>query len=101
MVFLDVDGDAARARARSAMGEYWKALEGTLDLAKVERATENALVGTPEEVAEQAATRFHPEERLMLWFDFQDHDCARVIRGMTSFQEEVAPALAAVGPAHA
>ena len=101
MVFLDSDGDAARNRAHSALGEYWKALEGTLDLAKVEKATENALVGTPEEVAEQAVARFHPEERLMLWFDFQDHDCARVIRGMTSFQEDVAPALAAVGPTHA
>ncbi|HBF22694.1 MAG TPA: luciferase [Planctomycetes bacterium] len=101
MVFLDPDGEAARARAQMALGEYWKALEGTLDVAKVEKAAGNALVGTPAEVIQQATQRFHPDERLMLWFDFQDHDCERVIRGLKTFQEEVAPALKRASQANA
>ena len=52
-------------------------------------------MGTPEQIAAQAAERFHPEDRLMLWFDFYDHDCARVIRGMERFAREVAPRLGA------
>ena len=37
--------------ANLALGEYWKALEGTLDPSKVERAANNALIGNPSEVA--------------------------------------------------
>ncbi len=97
MVFLDEDEDAARGRAEAALGEYWKALEGTIDPAKVARATENALMGTPAQVVEQARSRFHPDDRLMLWFDFYDHDSARVVRGMERFAAEVAPRLGAAG----
>lgn len=82
---------AAHAEARSALGEYWKALEGTIDPAKVEGAADNALVGNAEEVAAQILERFHPEDRLMLWFDFFNHDSARVMRNMRAFVEEVAP----------
>ncbi|MHC4838298.1 MAG: LLM class flavin-dependent oxidoreductase [Planctomycetota bacterium] len=102
MVFLNaeegLDRDArraaARAEAESALSEYWHALEGTLDPRKVAGATENALVGDPEEVAEQLASRFHPEDRLMLWFDFYRHDSARIMRDMAAFQEQVVPRLA-------
>lgn len=93
MVFLDEDGDLARARATAALGAYWTALEGTIDPNKITHAAENALVGSPAEVAEQVRTRFHPEDRLMLWFDFFDHDADRVIRGMRLFREAVIPAL--------
>ncbi|MBC8328005.1 MAG: LLM class flavin-dependent oxidoreductase [Planctomycetes bacterium] len=96
MVFLDDTEAAARERAEAALGEYWKALEGTIDPAKVARATENALMGTPAQVAAQVRERFHPDDRLMLWFDFYDHDCDRVVRGLERFAREVAPIL---GPA--
>jgi hypothetical protein len=82
---------AAHAEARAALGEYWKALEGTIDPAKVEGAADNALVGNAEEVAAQIVERFHPEDRLMLWFDFFNHDSERVMRNMRAFVEEVAP----------
>ncbi len=98
-VFLNADADAgpdaqreaARVRATEALEAYWTALEGTLDPAKVERAADNALVGNPDDVAEQIVQRFHPEDRLMLWFDFFDHDNERVKRSMTAFVEEVVP----------
>jgi alkanesulfonate monooxygenase SsuD/methylene tetrahydromethanopterin reductase-like flavin-dependent oxidoreductase (luciferase family) len=82
---------AAHEEARLALGEYWKALEGTLDPAKVEKAVDNALIGNPEEVAAQALARFHPDDRIMTWFDFFNHDSARVIRNMEAWMELVVP----------
>jgi alkanesulfonate monooxygenase SsuD/methylene tetrahydromethanopterin reductase-like flavin-dependent oxidoreductase (luciferase family) len=93
-VFVDDSQEAARARAEKALSAYWKALTGTIDPRKIASAADNALVGTPDQVAEQAASRFHVDDRLMLWFDFFDHDCDRVIRGMQQWTEEVAPKLA-------
>ena len=98
-VFLNADSDktpeaqrkAAQAHAEAALGAYWKALDGTLDPKKVEGAADNALIGNPQDVVEQILLRFHPEDRLMLWFDFFDHDCNRVIRGMEAFMQEVVP----------
>ncbi len=101
MVFLDPDATkspearsrAAHEQAEAALSAYWTALEGTLDPAKVQDAADNALVGSPEEVAAQVRERFHPDDRLMLWFDFFDHDAERVIGKMESFRHEVVPLL--------
>ncbi|MEZ4319595.1 MAG: LLM class flavin-dependent oxidoreductase [Myxococcota bacterium] len=84
---------AAQEEAREALGAYWTALEGTLDPSKVERAATNALIGNPAEVAAQMRERFHPEDRLMLWFDFFNHDNDRVIANMADFMEQVVPLL--------
>lgn len=91
MVFLDETNEAAEARARAALSAYWTALEGTIDPNKVEAAAQNALVGDAQTVAAQVRERFHPEDRLMLWFDFFDHDGDRVIEGMRRFREDVVP----------
>ncbi|MBK7761244.1 MAG: LLM class flavin-dependent oxidoreductase [Deltaproteobacteria bacterium] len=85
---------AARDEAKLALGAYWTALEGTLDPAKVNNAADNALIGDADEVAEQIVARFHPEDRLMLWFDFFNHDSERVIRDQRAFMERVAPKVA-------
>jgi hypothetical protein len=82
---------AAREEARAALGAYWTALEGTLDPAKVTNAADNALVGDASEVARQMLERFHPQDRLMLWFDFFNHDNNRVIANMEAFMARVAP----------
>ena len=84
---------AAKEEARLALGEYWKALEGTLDPSKVEKAANNALIGNPQEVADQVKERFHPDDRLMCWFDFFNHDNERVIRNMEAWYREVVPLL--------
>lgn len=91
LVFLDSDGDRAKRTAEKAIATYWKAVEGTLDPAKVAQAVDNALVGTPADVAEQMNERFHPEDRLMLWFDFGNHDSRAVENSMRLFMEKVAP----------
>jgi hypothetical protein len=85
---------AARDEARAALSAYWRALEGTLDPAKVEQAADNAVIGNAEDVAAQLVARYHADDRLMLWFDFFNHDCARVIANMEAFMTRVAPRLA-------
>jgi alkanesulfonate monooxygenase SsuD/methylene tetrahydromethanopterin reductase-like flavin-dependent oxidoreductase (luciferase family) len=84
---------AAQEEARAALSAYWTALEGTLDPAKVEKAADNALIGNVEDVTEQMRERFHPDDRVMLWFDFFNHDSERVIRNMEAFMTKVAPLL--------
>lgn len=93
MVFLDDTVEAAQARARAALSAYWTALEGTIDPTRLEQAADNALIGDADAVAAQLRARFHPDDRLMLWFDFFDHDGDRVIRGMRAFRERVVPLL--------
>ena len=85
---------AAQAEAREALSAYWKALQGTLDPAKVEKAATNALIGNAADVASQIVDRFHPDDRLMLWFDFFNHDNERVISNMRAFMEKVVPLVA-------
>jgi alkanesulfonate monooxygenase SsuD/methylene tetrahydromethanopterin reductase-like flavin-dependent oxidoreductase (luciferase family) len=82
---------AADQEARKALSEYWKALQGTLDPKRLEQAANNALIGNAEQVAQQIRERFHPDDRLMLWFDFFNHDSERVMRNMRAFQEKVMP----------
>ncbi len=83
--------EAAHREAQAALGAYWKALEGTLDPRKVESAVDNALIGNADDVAQQIATRFHPDDRIMAWFDFFNHDSARVVDNMAAFVERVVP----------
>ena len=87
----DEQNDAAMEEARAALSTYWNALEGTIDPAKIERATDNAVIGSVDRVCEQILERFHPEDRLMCWFDFFNHDSERVQRNMTAFMTKVAP----------
>ena len=84
---------AASEEARAALTTYWHALEGTIDPSKVERATDNAVIGNVSEVAMQIRERFDPEDRLMCWFDFFNHDSERVQRNMEAFMTKVAPAV--------
>ena len=94
LVFIADDSAQAAEEARDALTNYWRALEGTLDEAKVQNATNNALVGDANAIVEQAKSRFHPQDRLMLWFDFNNHDSKRVMKNMADFMSQVAPAIA-------
>jgi len=94
LVFIADEPAQAAAEARDALTNYWRALEGTLDEEKVRKATDNALIGDASAVAAQMAERFHPEDRLMLWFDFNNHDSKRVMRNMSDFMTRVAPRFA-------
>ncbi|HEY8278994.1 MAG TPA: luciferase [Bdellovibrionota bacterium] len=93
LVFHDPSPLKAKEKAVKAMEIYWKAIEGTLDPEKVKNAVNNALVGDSKMIAEEARKRFHRDDRLMLWFDFNNHDNEDVRRSMRAFMEEVAPTL--------
>jgi hypothetical protein len=83
--------EKAQEEAQQALAAYWTALEGTLDPGKVAKATNNAVVGNADDVAQQIVERFHPDDRHMLWFDFFNHDCQRVIDNMQAFMQRVVP----------
>jgi alkanesulfonate monooxygenase SsuD/methylene tetrahydromethanopterin reductase-like flavin-dependent oxidoreductase (luciferase family) len=93
LVFINDDPRQAAEEARDALSNYWRALEGTLDEEKVRRATNNALVGDAEAILAQMKERFHPEDRLMLWFDFNNHDSKRVMKNMNDYMTRVIPHL--------
>jgi len=82
---------AAQIESEGALSSYWSALEGTLDPVKVSKAANNAVIGNATEVAAQIRERFHPEDRLMLWFDFFRHDSVRICRDMRAFMDKVVP----------
>lgn len=81
----------AREKAIKANETYWRAIQGTLDPRRIEAAVDNALVGTPEDIIEQMKKRFHPDDRLMLWFDLNCHDNQWIKKSMKTFMEKVAP----------
>ena len=81
----------AHEKARSALNTYWQALEGTLDSERIEKAVNNAIVGNAVECAKQLRERFHPDDRLMLWFDFFNHNTDEVVTSMRDFKRFVVP----------
>lgn len=82
---------AAQNEADLSLSAYWNALEGTIDPSKVQNAAQNALIGNVEDVAQQLVERFHPQDRVMAWFDFFNHDNDRVCRNMRAYMEKVVP----------
>ncbi len=93
LVFIDENPARAKEAAEKAWRNYWVAMEKTLDPRKVSTAVTNAIAGHPEEVAEAIATKYHSEDRLMLWFDFNNHDNTAVQNEMKLFMNKVAPLL--------
>jgi alkanesulfonate monooxygenase SsuD/methylene tetrahydromethanopterin reductase-like flavin-dependent oxidoreductase (luciferase family) len=93
LLFIEDSAEKAKAMAEKAWRNYWKAMEGTLDPNKVESAVANTIAGTAEEVVELIKAKYHPEDRLMLWFDFNNHDNESVKKQMRLFMEKVAPKL--------
>ncbi|MDP6916991.1 MAG: luciferase [SAR86 cluster bacterium] len=83
--------ESAKMEAKKSLNSYWGALEGTIDPMKVAKATDNSVVGNVEDVAQQIAERFHPDDCIMAWFDFFNHDSPRVIRNMEAFMNKVVP----------
>lgn len=83
----------AREAAQKAISNYWHAIEGTLDPRKISEAVENAVYGNPKDVAEQLRAKYHADDRLMLWFDFNNHDSRAVQASMEAFWQKVRPLL--------
>lgn len=90
---LSPEQQSSRARelSQKAWKNYWVAMEKTLDPKKVENAVENSIAGNPEEVAQAIVKKYHPDDRLMLWFDFNNHNNEQIKSAMTVFMEKVRP----------
>jgi len=101
MIFINDDPDAsesekcvrAKRQAEKALSSFWLAMEGTIDKNKIESAVSNALCGSPKEIIAQMKSRFHPDDKIMLWFDFNNHDNDDVKNSMQLVTEHVLPAL--------
>lgn len=91
LVFIDESSAKAKQTAKQTLDAYWLAMEGTLNPKMVEQATSNALIGTPEEILQQMKSRYHADDRLMLWFDFNNHDSESVKKSMRLYMEKVKP----------
>ncbi len=94
LLFINKESSKAKEAAQSAWENYWRAMEGTLDPKKVESAVQNTIYGDPQEVYEKIKQKYNPADRLMLWFDFNNHQTEEVESSMKLFFEKVAPGLA-------
>ena len=81
----------AREAAEKAIGTYWQAMEGTLDRDKVEKAVDNSIYGNPKEVAMKILDKYHSDDRLMLWFDLNNHDNEQLKTSMEVFMNQSVP----------
>lgn len=101
MIFLNNDPElspqeqrlAAKLQATKAQENYWKAMEGTISETKVQQAVSNSIWGNAEDIVKAIKAKYHPLDRLMLWFDFNNHDQSRILRSMTQFWEHCRPHL--------
>jgi alkanesulfonate monooxygenase SsuD/methylene tetrahydromethanopterin reductase-like flavin-dependent oxidoreductase (luciferase family) len=99
MVFMDdSEGSSeedknkkAEKKARSAWENYWKAMAGTIDQNKIDSAVDNTIFGSPKQVAQKIQEKYDKDDRLMLWFDFNNHDNSDVKDSMKIFKEKCIP----------
>ena len=95
LVFIDPSRAKARRLADAALDAYVDAMGGTAQVPDKAVLLERALVGDASEILEQLAPdaprRFHPDDRLMLWFEFNQLDGEAIKQQMRYFFESVAP----------
>jgi hypothetical protein len=84
---LESNRKIALEKANKSISNYWRAMEGTLDPEKVKKAVNNALIGTIEDINEQIEQRFNKDDRLMLWFDFNNHNNEEIKENMIDFMK--------------
>lgn len=83
--------EAAHATADEVLRGYWMAMEGTIDPQRLAQSASNAVIGNPDDVAEQLCERFDRDDRLMLWFDFFRPSGDAVLKEMAVFADRVRP----------
>lgn len=95
LVFIDRDRRAAQEAASKCFDTYIEAMRGTVQLPPKEFLMDRALIGTPADIKQALSPDdphgFHSEDRLMLWFEFNEPDNKKILRQMHLFAEEVAP----------
>lgn len=95
LVFIDKDKHVAEKMASDCFDTYIEAMRGTVVLPPKEELLSRALVGDPDTIREQLsasnARRFRADDRLMLWFEFNQADHAAIVKQMQMFAKDVMP----------
>jgi alkanesulfonate monooxygenase SsuD/methylene tetrahydromethanopterin reductase-like flavin-dependent oxidoreductase (luciferase family) len=95
LVFIDDSPKAAQERASRCFDTYIEAMRGTVATPDKNALMERALIGDSQMIREQLTPDhpkgFHPDDRLMLWFEFNQSDGAAVEHQMRLFAENVLP----------
>ncbi len=93
LVFANPSAARAREHAERALDTYIDAMRGTAQVPDKQVLLERALVGDAVQLREQLAPGarhgFHPGDRLMLWFEFNQQDGAEIEQQMRYFFEQV------------
>jgi alkanesulfonate monooxygenase SsuD/methylene tetrahydromethanopterin reductase-like flavin-dependent oxidoreductase (luciferase family) len=93
MVFVDPERERALNRAHFVLDNYIEAMRGTAAVPDKKVLLERALVGDAAEVREQLSAQnprgFHSDDRLMLWFEFNQLDGVDIENQMKYFFNEV------------
>lgn len=95
LVFIDQTCEKAEQRASACFDTYIEAMRGTVATPSKAELMARALIGDPERVRQQLspqdARAFHAEDRLMLWFEFNQASGSAIEEQMRLFAQEVAP----------
>jgi hypothetical protein len=95
LVFIDDNPRVAEQRASRCFDTYIEAMRGTVATPDKTALMERALIGDSHMIREQLAPGhpkgFHGDDRLMLWFEFNQTDGAAVEHQMRLFADNVLP----------
>ncbi|MCX6119727.1 MAG: hypothetical protein NT027_19500, partial [Proteobacteria bacterium] len=95
LTFIDRSGQRARDRASACFDTYIEAMRGTVALPSKEHLMARALIGDPLQIIEQLNHSpdhgFNRDDRLMLWFEFNQVNCEDIIDQMALFADKVMP----------
>ena len=95
LTFIDESSQRAHERAEKCFDIYIEAMRGTAAVPDKAILMSRALIGDPQEIREQLSPenprRLHQDDRLMLWFEFNQSDSDAVCQQMRIFGEKVAP----------
>ena len=95
LTFIDRNAAKAKDMASFCFDTYIEAMRGTAVLPPKEELMARALIGDPQTIRDQlhpeSSHGFHSDDRLMLWFEFNQVNRDAIIQQMKLFAEEVAP----------
>lgn len=95
LVFIHRNPTKAKEMASFCFDTYIEAMRGTVVLPPKEELMARALIGDPTMIREQLSPGsphgFDADDRLMLWFEFNQVDHDSIINQMKLFADEVAP----------
>lgn len=98
LVFIDKSSRRAKEMAERCFDTYIEAMRGTVVLPPKEQLMARALIGDPQAIRDQlhpdSPSAFHPQDRLMLWFEFNQIDAPAINSQMRLFAEDVMPHVA-------